>query len=101
MAASTSFPHIPSALLASCSSKPIDVSVSTAPGGGTVSFVSPWRHAYSPRVDAREVEGGGAARDRRSVGPAAEAELKRLDALGVQAVIDVRATDETSEEGHE
>ncbi|WP_287124674.1 flagellar hook-length control protein FliK [Chromohalobacter sp.] len=31
----------------------------------------------------------------------AEALHGRLDALGVQAVIDVRATDETSEEGHE
>ncbi|WP_025051026.1 aminotransferase class V-fold PLP-dependent enzyme [Sulfitobacter noctilucae] len=29
----------------------------TAPGGGTVSFVSPWRHDYSTRVEARE-EGG-------------------------------------------
>lgn len=29
----------------------------TAPGGGTVSFVSPWRHDYSARVEARE-EGG-------------------------------------------
>lgn len=29
----------------------------TAPGGGTVSFVSPWRHSYSGRVEARE-EGG-------------------------------------------
>lgn len=29
----------------------------TAPGGGTVSFVSPWAHVYSARVEARE-EGG-------------------------------------------
>ncbi|MEI4472907.1 aminotransferase class V-fold PLP-dependent enzyme [Frigidibacter sp. MR17.24] len=29
----------------------------TAPGGGTVTFVSPWRHNYSARVEARE-EGG-------------------------------------------
>ncbi len=29
----------------------------TAPGGGTVSFVSPWRHAYSRHVEERE-EGG-------------------------------------------
>lgn len=29
----------------------------TAPGGGTVSFVSPWSHRYSARVEARE-EGG-------------------------------------------
>ena len=29
----------------------------TAPGGGTVTFVSPWRHDYSARVEARE-EGG-------------------------------------------
>ena len=34
MAASRSFPHIPSARLAACSSNPIDTSVSTAPGGG-------------------------------------------------------------------
>lgn len=29
----------------------------TAPGGGTVSFVSPWDHAYSARVSAREEAG--------------------------------------------
>ena len=29
----------------------------TAPGGGTVSFVSPWNHAYAARIEARE-EGG-------------------------------------------
>ncbi len=29
----------------------------TAPGGGTVTFVSPWRHNYSARLEARE-EGG-------------------------------------------
>jgi len=29
----------------------------TAPGGGTVSFVSPWRHIYSPKVEAREEAG--------------------------------------------
>ncbi len=29
----------------------------TAPGGGSVSFVSPWRHAYSHRVEAREEAG--------------------------------------------
>lgn len=29
----------------------------TAPGGGTVSFVSPWRHAYSRSVEAREEAG--------------------------------------------
>ncbi len=29
----------------------------TAPGGGTVTFVSPWRHDYSTRVETRE-EGG-------------------------------------------
>ncbi|MGR3822050.1 MAG: aminotransferase class V-fold PLP-dependent enzyme [Salipiger marinus] len=29
----------------------------TAPGGGTVSFVSPWDHIYSPRVEAREEAG--------------------------------------------
>lgn len=29
----------------------------TQPGGGTVSFVSPWQHRYSERVEARE-EGG-------------------------------------------
>ncbi|SFQ19743.1 aminotransferase class V-fold PLP-dependent enzyme [Tranquillimonas alkanivorans] len=29
----------------------------TCPGGGTVDFVSPWRHVYSTRVEARE-EGG-------------------------------------------
>jgi selenocysteine lyase/cysteine desulfurase len=29
----------------------------TAPGGGSVSFVSPWRHAYSRRVEAREEAG--------------------------------------------
>ncbi|GHB13471.1 aminotransferase class V-fold PLP-dependent enzyme [Salinicola rhizosphaerae] len=31
--------------------------VPTQPGGGTVSFVSPWQHRYSGRVEARE-EGG-------------------------------------------
>ena len=35
----------------------VDGVTSTAPGGGTVSFVSPWRHAYSPRVEAREEAG--------------------------------------------
>lgn len=29
----------------------------TAPGGGSVSFVSPWRHAYSRHVEAREEAG--------------------------------------------
>lgn len=29
----------------------------TAPGGGTVAFVSPWRHVYSARVEAREEAG--------------------------------------------
>jgi selenocysteine lyase/cysteine desulfurase len=29
----------------------------TLPGGGTVSFVSPWRHAYSRRIEAREEAG--------------------------------------------
>ncbi|MCP1335293.1 aminotransferase class V-fold PLP-dependent enzyme [Futiania mangrovi] len=29
----------------------------TAPGGGTVSFVSPWRHAYSASLSAREEAG--------------------------------------------
>ncbi|MBS9721242.1 aminotransferase class V-fold PLP-dependent enzyme [Tianweitania sp. BSSL-BM11] len=29
----------------------------TAPGGGTVSFVSPWSHTYSSRVEAREEAG--------------------------------------------
>ncbi|MBY4891945.1 aminotransferase class V-fold PLP-dependent enzyme [Rhodobacteraceae bacterium N5(2021)] len=29
----------------------------TAPGGGTVSFVSPWRHAYSAKVEVREEAG--------------------------------------------
>lgn len=29
----------------------------TAPGGGTVTFVSPWRHAYSAAVEAREEAG--------------------------------------------
>ncbi|MCZ4353982.1 aminotransferase class V-fold PLP-dependent enzyme [Roseovarius aestuarii] len=29
----------------------------TAPGGGTVTFVSPWRHDYSARVEAREEAG--------------------------------------------
>lgn len=29
----------------------------TAPGGGTVTFVSPWRHAYSASVEAREEAG--------------------------------------------
>lgn len=29
----------------------------TAPGGGTVSFVSPWTHVYSGRVEAREEAG--------------------------------------------
>ncbi|SFB17127.1 Selenocysteine lyase/Cysteine desulfurase [Poseidonocella pacifica] len=32
-------------------------STPTAPGGGTVTFVSPWKHNYSARVEARE-EGG-------------------------------------------
>nr|WP_254871330.1 aminotransferase class V-fold PLP-dependent enzyme [Pseudooceanicola sp. HF7] len=31
--------------------------VPTAPGGGTVSFVSPWTHVYSGRVEAREEAG--------------------------------------------
>ncbi len=29
----------------------------TLPGGGTVSFVSPWRHSYARRVEAREEAG--------------------------------------------
>ncbi|MGR3495633.1 aminotransferase class V-fold PLP-dependent enzyme [Citreimonas sp.] len=29
----------------------------TFPGGGTVAFVSPWRHVYSDRVEAREEAG--------------------------------------------
>ncbi len=29
----------------------------TAPGGGTVTFVSPWQHAYSASVEAREEAG--------------------------------------------
>lgn len=29
----------------------------TVPGGGSVTFVSPWRHAYSQRVEAREEAG--------------------------------------------
>lgn len=29
----------------------------TAPGGGTVTFVSPWDHVYSPSVEAREEAG--------------------------------------------
>ena len=43
MAASRSFPHIPSARLAACSSNPIDTSVSTAPGGGAFmeAYVAP------------------------------------------------------------
>ncbi|KAA2312419.1 aminotransferase class V-fold PLP-dependent enzyme [Pseudooceanicola sediminis] len=32
-------------------------STPTVPGGGTVTFVSPWRHNYSPRVEAREEAG--------------------------------------------
>lgn len=31
--------------------------IPTFPGGGTVAFVSPWRHTYSPQVEDRE-EGG-------------------------------------------
>lgn len=35
----------------------VDRDTPTAPGGGTVSFVSPWRHTYSPNVEAREEAG--------------------------------------------
>lgn len=35
----------------------IDSPVPTQPGGGTVSFVSPWAHVYSRRVEAREEAG--------------------------------------------
>jgi selenocysteine lyase/cysteine desulfurase len=35
----------------------VDTDVPTAPGGGTVAFVSPWRHVYSPSVVAREEAG--------------------------------------------
>lgn len=55
----------------------------TAPGGGTVSFVSPWRHQYSDRVEARE-EGGTP----NIVGDIRAALVMLVkDALGTEAIL--------------
>ena len=59
----------------------------TAPGGGTVSFVSPWRHSYSSKVEARE-EGGTP----NVVGDIRAALVMLIkDAVGTQHILDTDA----------